>query len=234
MDIQPRLNRGATRVVFASNRDGNYEYYAMNADGSGQWRLTDNGASDTYPAWSPDGGRIVFQSYRDGQAELYVMNADGSGQARLTYHDAYDGEAAWSPDGMQIAFTRRSGDDYRIWVMNADGSGARQLSDQAQQRERGLVARRQGDRVRCDRGWREMAGNLADGCFGQQSAPGLRPAGRQHGRLGPQLVTGWAIRRVHPHFVHRARRQLVLDVCLPGRPGGPGPVECDTPERQRG
>lgn len=130
MDVQPRLNRGATRVVFASNRDGNYEIYAMNADGSGQWRLTANDASDTYPAWSPDGGRIVFQSYRDGQAELYVMNADGSGQTRLTYHDEYDGEAAWSPDGTQIAFTRRSGDDYRIWVMNADGSGARQLSNQ--------------------------------------------------------------------------------------------------------
>ena len=130
VDIQPRLNRGATRVVFTSNRDGNYEIYAMNADGSGQWRLTANDASDTYPAWSPDGGRIVFQSYRDDQAELYVMNADGSGQARLTYHPEYDGEAAWSPDGAQIAFTRRSEGEYRIWVMNADGSGARQLSSQ--------------------------------------------------------------------------------------------------------
>ncbi len=34
MDVHPRLNRGATRVVFASNRPGNYEIYTMNADGS--------------------------------------------------------------------------------------------------------------------------------------------------------------------------------------------------------
>ncbi len=130
MDVVPRLNRGATRVVFASNRDGNYEIYTMNADGGGLARLTFNGASDLYPAWSRDGSRIVFQSYRDGQSEIYVMNADGSGQTRLTYHDDYDGEPAWSPWDGSIAFSRRSYGQYRIWVMGADGSGAYQLSNQ--------------------------------------------------------------------------------------------------------
>ncbi len=130
-DVYPRLNRGATRVVYASNRDGNYEIYAMNADGSGQVRLTNHAANDIYPFWSPDSSRIVFQSYRDGQAELYVMNADGSGLQRLTNYGDYDGEPAWSPDGTQIAFTRRSSGQYRIWVMNADGSNPRQLSHQA-------------------------------------------------------------------------------------------------------
>ena len=102
-----RLNRGATRVVFASKRPGNYDLYVMNADGSGQTRLTTSSADDVDPAWSPDGSRIVFQAYRNGQAEIYVMNADGSGQTRLTNHSDYDGQPAWSPDGTQIAFVRR-------------------------------------------------------------------------------------------------------------------------------
>lgn len=131
MDIYPRLNRGATRVVFSSNRHGNYEIFAMNADGSGQTRLTSANGNDMLPAWSPDGSRIAFQAYRDGQAEIYVMNADGSGQTRLTNHGDYDGEPAWSPDGSQIAFVRRASDQYRVWVMNADGSNPRQLSNQA-------------------------------------------------------------------------------------------------------
>ena len=41
------------RIAFTSNRDGNLEIYAMNADGTGQVNLTNNPATDTYPAWSP-------------------------------------------------------------------------------------------------------------------------------------------------------------------------------------
>ena len=40
------------RIAFVSRRDGNYEIYVMNADGSGQTRLTNNSAWDLHPAWS--------------------------------------------------------------------------------------------------------------------------------------------------------------------------------------
>ncbi len=32
--------------------------YTMNADGTGLARLTNHGAADAFPTWSPDGGRI--------------------------------------------------------------------------------------------------------------------------------------------------------------------------------
>ena len=41
------------RILFTSNRDGNYDIYVMNADGSGQTDLTNNPAYDEKPAWSP-------------------------------------------------------------------------------------------------------------------------------------------------------------------------------------
>ena len=41
------------KIAFTSGRDGNEEIYVMNADGSGQTRLTDDPAADTFPAWSP-------------------------------------------------------------------------------------------------------------------------------------------------------------------------------------
>ena len=41
------------RTAFDSNRDGDYEIYVMNADGSGQTNLTNNSAWDESPAWSP-------------------------------------------------------------------------------------------------------------------------------------------------------------------------------------
>ena len=41
------------RIAFESRRDGNDEIYVINADGSGQARLTNNPATDNEPQWSP-------------------------------------------------------------------------------------------------------------------------------------------------------------------------------------
>ena len=59
-------------------RDGNYEIYVMNIDGSEQVRLTNNTAVDLEPSFSPDGFKIAFDSNRDGNYEIYIMNMDGS------------------------------------------------------------------------------------------------------------------------------------------------------------
>ena len=56
----------------------------MNADGTGQTRLTLNKAFDDSGVFSPDGNKIAFASDRDGNGEIYVMNPDGTGQVNLT------------------------------------------------------------------------------------------------------------------------------------------------------
>ena len=80
----------------------------VNADGSGERRLTRNPAA-TAPAWSPDGQKIAFVEQRAaGRSipDVYVMNADGSGQRRLARNAARGWASAWSPDGRKIAFAR--------------------------------------------------------------------------------------------------------------------------------
>ena len=85
------------RIAFVSARDGNYNIYAMNIDGTGQTRLTHNPASDWSPAWSPDGTKIAFVSDRDGNLEIYVMNVDGTGQSPLTDGLQDDFNPVWQP-----------------------------------------------------------------------------------------------------------------------------------------
>ena len=71
-------------VVYSSDRDGNFEIYAINPDGSGDVRLTNDPGNDANPDWSPDGRKIAFTSDRGGNLDIYVMNADGSGVTQLT------------------------------------------------------------------------------------------------------------------------------------------------------
>ena len=117
------------RIAFSSFRDGNTEIYVVNADGSGQTNLTNHGADDRGPAWSPDGAKIAFWSDRAGNTEIYVMNADGSGQTNLTNNPAFDSDPAWSPDGAKIAFASVRDGNWEIHVMNADGSDQTNLTN---------------------------------------------------------------------------------------------------------
>ena len=128
----PTWSPDGAKIAFASNRDGNYEIYVMDADGSNPIRLTTTQESDTNPAWAPDGRRIAFQSKRDGDWEVYATNADASGEpSNLTNDPAADTEPSWSPDGTRLAFVsdryvyKGEYGDYRhneVFVMDADGA----------------------------------------------------------------------------------------------------------------
>jgi Tol biopolymer transport system component len=117
------------KIAFESVRDGNYEIYLMNPDGSDQFNLTRHPAKDAAPAWAPDGNRIAFVSDRDGNEEIYLINRDGSGIVRLTFSEyAFDGWPTWSPDGKRIAFQSDRAGRFDIFAMNADGSGLTRLT----------------------------------------------------------------------------------------------------------
>jgi Tol biopolymer transport system component len=110
------------RIIFATDRDGNFEIYIMNSDGSEPTRLTDSPAFEADPAGSPDGRQIAFTSARDGNLEIYLMNVYGEEAVNLTDHSAADEMPAWSPDGQTIAFVSRRDGNPEIYLMNADGS----------------------------------------------------------------------------------------------------------------
>jgi WD40 repeat protein len=94
------------RIVFTSERDGNYEIYSMNADGSGLTRLTNSSVFEDTPSWSPDGTKIAFASVTPGGSHIYLLDLSTGATTQLTNDSARDNEPDWSPDG---AFARRRG-----------------------------------------------------------------------------------------------------------------------------
>jgi Tol biopolymer transport system component len=130
-NINPQVasNITSVKIVFVSDQDFNPEIYSMSQDASEIIRLTNNPASDTQPAWSPDHRRIIFTSNRDGNAEIYRIESNGDNPVNLTTNPSEDRSAAWKQDGSEIAFeTFRTG-NWEIYTMQADGSNPRNLSN---------------------------------------------------------------------------------------------------------
>ncbi len=94
------------KILFTSRRDGNYEVYMMNPDGSEQVNLTQHPAHDLQAAWSPTGEQILFVSHRGGKRDLYLMDADGSNVRRVFKGkiEAWREYPTWSRDSKQFAY----------------------------------------------------------------------------------------------------------------------------------
>ena len=122
------------KIAFVSNRDGNYELYVMNEDGSDQTRLTNYQRSVMEPAWSPDGSRIAFLSDHpesDGSfyIKVYTITADGTELKNLTHDGINAASPIWSPDGTKILFVSWYEAPYQaIKVMNSIGNDQEYLT----------------------------------------------------------------------------------------------------------
>ncbi|MEP7287159.1 MAG: DPP IV N-terminal domain-containing protein [Chloroflexota bacterium] len=118
----------ANSIVFASDRDGQFNIYVMDSDGSNQQQLTQGSNPNTEPNWSPDRQQIAFTSERDETSEIYVMNAEGSNQRRLTHNHGTNISPSWSPDGQQIAFISNQGGKNDLYILDVNNNSERQLT----------------------------------------------------------------------------------------------------------
>ena len=147
-ELHPAWSPDGTRIAFTRVEKFNrgtadyyeqYDVFAIDADGTGEVRLTNNPGRDLHPAWSPDGSRIAFTSSRDAsQYEIHTMEPTLEGPSnepvRLTNSSGDNYEPDWSPDGEKIAFISerdRLRDHFgvpEIYKMNADGTRETRLT----------------------------------------------------------------------------------------------------------
>ncbi len=130
IDYAPQYSPDGRRIVFSSNRQGDFALWVAKADGTGAARITHlaNPWSGS-PRWSPDGRQIAFDSYEKGRCwEIWVVNADGRSPRQLTHGTVDDAVPSWSHDGKWIYFASKRSGTFQIWRMPAGGGAAVQVT----------------------------------------------------------------------------------------------------------
>jgi TolB protein len=122
-------------VMSRETQQAPWQVYALDTQAGKRVRLTESGANDRTPKWSPDGRQVAFASDRDGDRDIYVadvaeMVERGASYAplNLTRNEEPDWQPSWSPDGTQIAFSCYRDDNWEICVVAADGHHLERLT----------------------------------------------------------------------------------------------------------
>jgi TolB protein len=117
-----------TKVVFCSDRDGNWELYMMDYDGHNQTRLTFNESDDYMPAWSADGRSIAYTAYEGTSARLYILYPF-EGRRELVFDQGTSFSPSFSSDGRWLAFcSQEDQSNTDIYVASGDGGNPRRIT----------------------------------------------------------------------------------------------------------
>jgi TolB protein len=117
LDDGPDYSFSGRHIYFNSVRTGSMQIWRMDADGSNQKQLSNDGFNDWFPHPSPDGTKVVFLSYIDAidpgshppfkKVMLRILNPD----TKIIYKlfELFGGQGtlnvpSWSPDSKRFAF----------------------------------------------------------------------------------------------------------------------------------
>lgn len=121
-DGNPVWSPDGRRLSFERQRDGDWDVYVMNADGTGLRQLTFSPWDDDFARWAPHGRSLAFQSARRGQTEVYVISVKGGAARRATSPGEYPD---WTSD-RRIMFA----DDGQLFTVRPYGADRRLLRRQ--------------------------------------------------------------------------------------------------------
>lgn len=97
----PAWSADGKSICYTDDKD----LWLVPALGGDPRRVTEDGAGDVEPTWSPDGQRIYFTSYREGTFALWSVAATGGRPTRLTAGTGPERRPTISRDGSSMAFS---------------------------------------------------------------------------------------------------------------------------------
>lgn len=114
-----------SKIAFVSDREGGPQIFVMNADGSGQRRVSMNGNYNTTPAWNPRKGtsQLAYTTRADRTFDIVTLDLKSGAMVRITQGEGVNEEPSWAPNGRAIAFASTRSGGAGVYIANADGTG---------------------------------------------------------------------------------------------------------------
>ncbi len=123
-DSSPRLSPDRKRLAFAlvDRRLGTTDVWVQDLERGTASRVNFGPASESFPAWAPDGRRIFFSSDKGGMPpELFEEDLASMKSDALPSSPGVKFVSDVSPDGRLLAYTRYNGGESTVEMMSLTG-----------------------------------------------------------------------------------------------------------------
>jgi Tol biopolymer transport system component len=117
-------------ILFASQRTGKSQIWAIERGGGRPTRLHESAAND-YGRVAPntDGTQLAFSSDRNGTNAIFILSLTNGNVRAISDPEFWSFGPTWSEQSGIAYFTKKGGNQLNIWTVRADGSGAKQLTN---------------------------------------------------------------------------------------------------------
>ena len=117
-DRYPMWTPDGQRVVFSSDRDGQFNVFSKAADGTGQAeRVTTSDNAQAPESFSVDGQTLVLFDVSGGRFDLHVISLGGETRTEVLIQTEFtEFNSQISPDGRWIAYQSNESGQYEVYV----------------------------------------------------------------------------------------------------------------------
>ena len=116
-------------IFYEVYKDGDWEIYRMNSDGSNRKRLTFNAsANDWHPFAHPYQDKVIYESGPVGHEGIYIMDNDGDNIGQISEGSTRKRVPSMSVDGEYILFMGYEDKLEFIYIMDGNGENIRKIS----------------------------------------------------------------------------------------------------------